>query len=130
MLKLLTYTSLLFADKSKIFFRNARDRRNLKGLIEIHHIIPRQLKKHPTIIYSDYEIENGYNFMFLPTYKGAQVLNLHEDRPIHANGHMNYNSYVAITLDKMFADGRTSEADLCEFNLFLRENMRHLDIPW
>ena len=130
MLKLLTYTALLFSGKSKKYFQNTRARYNLKGLVEIHHIIPKSMKYHSTLLESNYEIENGYNLIFLPTYKGSNVLNLHEDRPIHANGHMNYNSYVCMVLDKMSDEGKTSQADLCEFNLFLRENMRHLHIPW
>lgn len=130
MIKLLTYTALIFSGFSKNYFKNIKNRYNLREKVEIHHIIPREFKNHPTIKYSNYNIENGYNLVFLPTYKGASLLNLHADRPIHANGHPNYNSYVRFTLDLMFINNKTQENNLCELNIFLRENMRHLNIPW
>jgi len=130
MLKLLTYSCLLFSGKNRAYFRDVRNRRSLQEKVQIHHIIPREFKRHPTIIFSDYEIENGYNMMFLPTDKGAECLNLHIDRPLHYRGHLQYNRYVGNTLDQMFAEDKTSQEDLCKFNQYLRENMRHLDIPW
>lgn len=130
MLKLLTYSCLLFSGKNHAYFKKTRNRRGLQELIQIHHIIPREFRRHPTIVYSDYDIENGYNLMFLPTNKGAEYLNLHIDRPIHDGGHLQYNRYVGIALDKMFAQDKTRQHHLCELNLELKENMRHLSIPW
>ena len=67
-----------------------------KTSVDIHHIIPREFRYHPTVVLSNYDIENGYNLMFLPTSKGACILNLHTDRPKHFNCHRRYNRYVAI----------------------------------
>ncbi len=140
--KLLTYTGLLFYNTKKSLFRNTRRDYNLTGLVEIHHIIPRQFKRHPTIIFSKYDIENGYNFVFLPNKKGENVLNIHPDRPIHNNGHIEYNYYVKQRLDDIFnkiyqfdiIDTIISKENLqhlmCELNIELRQNMRHLDVPW
>lgn len=130
MLKLLTYSCLLFSGKNRAYFRDVRNRRSLQEKVQIHHIIPREFKRHPTIIFSNYEIENGYNMMFLPTDKGAKCLNLHIDRPLHYRGHLQYNIYVRITLDQMFKQDKTSQEDLSKFNQYLRENLRHLKIPW
>lgn len=130
MIKILTYSALLFSGKPKNYFKNYKNRFNLNELVELHHIIPRQFKKHPAILLSKYEIENGYNFIYLPTYKGSKVLNLHHDRPLHVNGHANYNSYICFVLDNMYKDEIINENNMCEFNIFLRENMRHLNIPW
>ena len=130
MLKILTYSCLLFSGKNRTYFRNVRNRRNLQELVQIHHIIPREFKRHPTIIFSEYEIENGYNMMFLPTHKGAEKLNLHLDRALHFRGHFNYNRYIGIILDKMLSENKINERDLCTLNLELRKNMRHLTIPW
>lgn len=130
MLKLLTYSCLLFSGKNRAYFKNARNRRSLQEKVQIHHIIPREFKRHPTILFSDYEIENGYNMMFLPTDKGSECFNLHIDRPLHYRGHLRYNRYVGIILDEMLIEDKTSEEDLCKFNQYLRENMRHLEIPW
>ena len=131
--KILTYSGLLFYNIHKSSFRNIRTKKNLTGLIEIHHIIPRQFKRHPTILFSNYDIENGYNFILLANKKGEKVLNIHHDRPIHNNGHVQYNYYVKERLDSIFND-RNREKNLqhlmCELNIELRQNMRHLDIPW
>jgi len=130
MFKLLTYSGLLFSYVPKSTFRSTRTERNLQGLIDIHHIIPRQLRNHPTIVLSKYNIENGYNFMFLPTNVGVDKLNIHKNRPIHIRGHPRYNSYVASVLDQMFLEKQTSEYNMCKLNKKLRQSMRHLDIPW
>ena len=128
--RLLTYSSLLFSGMPKRKFRYMREKKNLKGLIDIHHIIPREFKKHPSIIFSKYDIENGYNLMFLPTHKGSVKLNIHLDRPIHSNGHVEYNIYVKKLLNEMLNNNQISEKDLCKLNLYLRQNMRHLNCTW
>lgn len=131
--KILTYSGLLFYNIHKSSFRNIRSKKNLTGLIEIHHIVPRQFKRHPTVILSNYDIENGYNFIFLPNKKGEKILNIHSDRPIHNNGHMEYNYYVKEKLDNIFNEHDKKDNLqylMCELNIELRQNMRHLDIPW
>jgi len=130
-LKLLTYSSLLFYNTPKCHFKKTRIKRNLKGLVDIHHIIPREFKKHPSVVISKYDIENGYNLMFLPTHKGFLSLNLNIDRPIHSNGHIKYNKYVGALLDNIYANKDNNfENELATMNLHLRQNMRHLDCPW
>ena len=131
--KILTYSGLLFYNIHKSSFRNIRIKKNLTGLIEIHHIIPRQFKRHPTILFSNYDIENGYNLILLPNKKGEKLLNIHYDRPIHNNGHIQYNNYVKKRLDYIFNDRNREEnieQIMCELNIELRQNMRHLEIPW
>lgn len=130
MIKYLTYTCLLFSGKDHSYFRQERTKRGLTDLVQIHHIIPRELSNHPTIIFSDYDIEDGYNLIFLPTNKGSETLNLHKDRPLHYRGHNKYNRYVRMTLDIMFSEDRTSRDDLCKFNNYLRDNMRHCKVEW
>jgi len=126
----MTYSGLLFSGLSRNDFRNTRNRRNLKELVDIHHIVPREFTYHPTILLSNYDIENGYNLIFLPTSKGACILNIHQDRPKHYNGHTKYNRYVATILDKMFIESKTNQYNLCKLNKKLKQNMRHLNIPW
>ena len=128
--KILTYSSLLFFNTPKYHFKKTRIKKNLKGLVDIHHIIPREFKKHPTILFSNYDIENGYNLMFLPTHKGSINLNLHNDRPIHSNGHVKYNIYVKNILNEMYNNNNISEHNICILNHHLKSNMRHLNCPW
>jgi hypothetical protein len=130
LLKLLTYSGLLFSGTPKNHFKKIRSRKDLHGLIDIHHIIPREFKCHPTIRFSKYNIEDGYNLMFLPTSKGIKTLNTHTDRPDHSSGHTEYNKYVKSVLNEMFMERKTSEYNMCELNKILRENMRHLTCPW
>ena len=127
---LLIYSGLLFSGLSRSNFKSIKKRYKLGDKVQIHHIIPREFKYHPVISFSEYEIENGYNMMFLPTYKGLEKLKLHSDRPIHESGHTKYNSYVGSILDKMLKDEKYYEDDMCLLNIHLKENMRHLNIPW
>ena len=128
--KILTYSALLFCGLTKNNFYTVRDNRHLKELVSVHHIIPRQFRNHPVIQMSNYEIENGYNLMFLPTNKARNKLILHKDRPFHSNGHNKYNKYVETILDDMFLEGQTNEYNLCKLNKILKQNMRHLNCPW
>ena len=130
LLKLLTYSGLLFSGTPHRHFKRVRLNKDLSGLVDIHHIVPREFRRHPTIHLSKYDIEDGYNLMFLPTKKGSIILNTHIDRPVHYNGHRIYNRYVGTILDAMFLESKTSEYNMCKLNKILRENMRHLDCPW
>ena len=115
----------------KADFKQAKKKFNLSGLVEIHHIIPRQFKNHPTIKFSNYDVEKGYNLMFLPTIKGKEILNLHDDRPIHTGGHMAYNSYLKGRLDMMLELEKINEEHMYNLNMELKQELRHLkDIPW
>ena len=128
--KLLTYSGLLFSGMPKYNFQRVRHNKDLNSLVNIHHIIPKKFWYHPTILFSKYDIEDGYNLMFLPTKKGSIILNTHIDRPVHYNGHRIYNRYVGTVLDEMFLERKTSEYNLCKLNKKLKQNMRHLNCPW
>ena len=130
LLKLLTYSGLLFSGIPKRRFQNIRTRKNLNGLVDIHHIVPLEFRYHPTVLFSEYNIEDGCNLMFLPTLKGSIVLNVHKDRPVHFDGHRKYNKYVGMLLDEMFVESKTSEYNMCKLNKNLKQSMRHLNCPW
>jgi hypothetical protein len=128
---LLIYSLFLNTDLSKADFKRAKKRFNLHGLVEIHHIIPRQFKNHPTIKFSNYDIEKGYNLMFLPTIKGKNKLNLHDDRPIHTGGHIAYNYYLKGRLDMMLELEKIKKEDMYDLNMNLKQELRQIkDIPW
>ena len=103
---------------------------NLNNIVQIHHIIPKEFKTHPTILLSNYNIEDGYNLIFLPTNIGKDILNIHNDRPLHYKGHLNYNKYIRKELDNIFITKNLTEKNMCNLNKKLRENMRHINIPW
>jgi hypothetical protein len=129
-MKIITYSCLLFSGFTKHKFKSYKKRFNLNSLVEIHHLIPKQHKNHPVIQNLNYDIENGYNFIFLPNKKGYEKLNLHLNRPIHQYGHYKYNLFVKDYLDYLYKSGKYSKEDLINLNRFLRRNMRDLTIPW
>ena len=128
--KILTYSCLLFSGFTKSRFKDYKKRYKLSSLVEIHHIIPKQHKKHPVICNTNYNIEDGYNLIFLPNIKGKEKLNLHINRPIHQYGHYKYNLFVKDYLDFLLIEGNYSKIDIINFNLYLRKNLRNLKIPW
>jgi hypothetical protein len=98
-----------------------------RGLVEDHHIIPTQFKKHPTVVKANYDIHASKNLIMLPTHLGKFVLRVREDRLIHAGKHTGYNTYVGKILDSI----KTVD-QFTEFTEFLRMACRHRpqDIPW
>lgn len=129
-MKIITYSCLLFSGLTKSKFKYYRKRYKLNNLVEIHHLIPRQHKNHPVILNCKYNIEDGYNFQFLPTKLGSSKLNLHNKRPIHEKGHYKYNLFIKDYLDYLYLSDNYSYQDLIELNKFLRKNMRDIQIPW
>lgn len=98
-----------------------------KGLVEDHHVIPKQYTKHPTISRFDYDMNASSNVVMLPTRYGKEVLKLREDRLVHAGNHDKYNAYVGDMLDVI-----QSKDDLELFVEFLKVGCRYRpqDIPW
>ena len=97
------------------------------GLVEDHHIIPKQFKKHPIVIKAKYYINASKNLIMLPTRLGKFVLRVRDDRLIHSGKHTSYNKYVERMLNSM-----KSTDDFTKFTDFLRTACRHRpqDIPW
>ena len=97
------------------------------GLVEDHHIIPKQFKKHPIVVKANYDIHASKNLIMLPTRLGKSVLRVREDRLIHSGKHTGYNKYTGRMLDSM-----NSTSEFMEFTKFLRMACRHRpqDIPW
>jgi len=98
-----------------------------KGLVEDHHVIPKEFKKHPIVVKSKYDINASKNLIMLPTRLGKMVLRVREDRLIHTGKHKAYNMYVRRMLDSM-----TCTKEFTRFTEFLRMACRHRpqDIPW
>jgi len=98
-----------------------------KGLVEDHHIIPKQFKKHPIVIKAGYDIDASNNIIMLPTRLGKFVLRVREDRLIHGGKHTGYNKYVGNMLDSL-----KSTDEFMDFTIFLKTACRYKpqDIPW
>lgn len=96
---------------SKKQLRLARKRWSMRGKVDIHHVVPRQLKRHPHLKRFKYDVEEDYNLMFCATRIGSFSLNLKPSRPIHDLNHSGYNFFVSQQLDAV--------TDLSSFLLLL-----------
>jgi hypothetical protein len=98
-----------------------------KGLVEDHHVIPKQHAKHLTVKRFDYDVNASSNIVMLPTRYGKEVLQVREDRLVHAGKHERYNAYVGDMLDII-----QTKDDLDVFVDFLKVGCRYRpqDIPW
>jgi hypothetical protein len=74
-----------------------KQKRDIRGLVQDHHIIPRQFSRRVNI-----NIDESKNLMMLPTSYGKLFLNT--SRPIHENGHVKYNKYIKHLLDQNFTE--------------------------
>ena len=79
---------------SSVYRRNIKRKYKIIGLVQDHHIIPRQFKN---II--DYDnsllinnIDSSKNLIMMPTRYGKLFINT--NRTIHENGHKHYNRYI------------------------------------
>jgi hypothetical protein len=98
-----------------------------KGLIEDHHVIPREFKNHPVIRREKYDLNASNNLIMLPTRLGKYTLRVRTDRLIHSGKHTAYNSYVEKMLNSIH-----STDEFNSFILFLRQSLRWNPhhIPW
>jgi hypothetical protein len=100
---------------------------NLQGLVQDHHVIPRQFKSHPVIHKYGYDINASSNLVMMPTLYGKHVLNVRDDRLIHSGPHHKYNRYIHFVLNSI-----KTRDELDEFVSFLKESCRYYpnQIPW
>ena len=91
-------------DKKKdVFCYNTKLRRNFKntffkeGLVENHHIIPKQFKKHELIKKINFDIGRSQNIIFLPNISAQSILN--DETQIYHQSHIKYNKYIKQQLD-------------------------------
>lgn len=108
---------------SRIHLRRTRRRMGLTDLVEIHHVVPREFRDHPTVRAHGYDIEGDYNTLFVPSRRGGH---LGVRRPVHTGGHMAYNAYVRTGLDAV-SSPESFVALL--WVLFLASRGRR-DVPW
>ena len=111
---------------SKSALRTRRSRHKWDGLVQIHHLVPRSLRDHPTLALFEYDVHAEYNLILMPTREGRDKLELRSRRPAHDGGHMSYNHFVAGGLDSC----RTS-VDFVLLLMLLHRGCRGLvSIPW
>ena len=104
------------------------------NLVQDHHIIPKQWKKHKLIKNINFDINSSNNLIIMPTQKTFLYFNLDPNIRTHYIGHPKYNIYVKEILDEI--DDLYSLDDkkfyFWLFFMYLKENCIYLnnDIPW
>lgn len=88
---------------SSVYRRNIKRKFLIVGLVQDHHIIPREFKnsidyKNSNLIDS---IDSPKNLIMLPTRYGKLFINT--NRSIHENGHKHYNRYIHNLLNKNYS---------------------------
>lgn len=108
---------------AKARLRSARRRLDMRGQVEIHHVVPREFKHHPRVRLEKYNVEAGYNTILLPSsaFRGPCV------RPVHTGGHPGYNAWVRHHLDA--CDGTAAFLALVAL-CHLVSRGRRRDVPW
>ena len=101
--------------------QNAIKKYKLKGLVQNHHIIPRQWRNHPKVLDANFSIDASVNLMLMPTHYGKDFIKT--KRKVHSGGHNYYNYYVKKLLD--------SEAGVESIRVLLKQELRNGEsIPW
>ena len=92
------YNSELPRGFDKTLLRKSRTKHGLNNLVQIHHLVPREMKSHPMVILMNYDIEAPYNLILMPTQQGKEEIRT--TRLVHQNGHAQYNRFVKYSLDE------------------------------
>jgi|MDTB01.3.fsa_nt_gb hypothetical protein len=106
----------------------------IKDMVEDHHIIPKEFRKHKFIRNIDYDVSSSRNIKIMCNHKNHLCETLtNRSILIHHNGHIKYNLYVGKQLDKLVQ----KDLDIAryEFYLFIHYLESMLDInndniPW
>ena len=111
--------------------KRAAARFGLQGLVQVHHIYPRQFRNHPSL--HGLDVQDAENLLLMPTHRGTKVLRLHSSRLVHDGGHNAYNKhigrYLSVTVTRLPERSRLQH--LLETREVLRAEMRnHTFVPW
>ena len=109
---------LILTSMRKKDFVRYKYRYNLQDYVHIHHIIPLEWRCKANI--KDYDVDMGYNLMFMPNKLGKTKINTL--RRNHEGGHMLYNKYIEERLEHE-----------CPFEIMhdVRKMLiNNKDIPW
>tara|TARA_A100001011_G_C13935915_1_gene685116 strand:+ start:11 stop:499 length:489 start_codon:yes stop_codon:yes gene_type:complete len=111
-----------------------KEYKNYTTLVQDHHIIPKQWKKHKLIRNINFDINSSNNLVIMPTPKTFLYFNFNPNIRTHYVGHSKYNIYVKEFLDKIDELQSLDEKKFYFwlFFIYLKENCIYLNnnIPW
>lgn len=102
--------------------------------VQDHHVIPKQWRRHPSVLRFGLDINCSNNLIMMPTQYGKYRFQIRPERYTHDGGHHKYNIYVREILDSL----EGVQCEKCfreEFNYFLyflKDTLRWGNdiIPW
>ena len=104
----------------------------MKGLVDSHHIIPRNLDKHELLSKLRYDVHRSYNLMYLPSIT-LNGMSYDHFPHVHKGGHRKYNAYVRESMDSIVENTNNSEEMRYEFWLLVKHlhaGILDRSIPW
>ena len=106
----------------------------VSDFVQDHHVIPKQWRRHPSVLRFGLDINSSDNLILMPTAYGKYRFDLRPGRYTHDGGHHKYNVYVRVILDSL--EGITCDKrfrdEFIYLSLFLKRTLRWGDniIPW
>tara|TARA_B100000963_G_scaffold360642_2_gene392315 strand:+ start:37 stop:549 length:513 start_codon:yes stop_codon:yes gene_type:complete len=115
-------------------YRRKYKRANYKqGLIEDHHIIPKQFVNHDIIKKLNFDVACSNNLLIMPSRLARPIIN--DENIIYHQGHHLYNEYVGDKLEYILSNHEYIEDDKYIFWLFFKHLetklcMNDKSVPW
>ena len=115
--------------KRRIF----KDNMFKKGLVEDHHIIPKEFKNNYFINDIGYDVSCSNNILIMPSFVSSYVLNNSEI--IYHHSHRKYNNYVRRNIEIILNNNKSKDEKQYNFWLFVKSTESKLinndkKIPW
>lgn len=112
-----------------------KQNKQIVGLVNDHHIIPKSLKKHKLLKITNYKINQNYNLFIMPNSKNTiKILNLDPNTVVHNGSHIKYNFYVKQNLNQIqkYKSNDEKKYYLWLFVNYLKDNLKinKENIPW
>lgn len=108
----------------------------LRGIVENHHVIPRQWRNHKALKRINFDVNGSHNIVMLPNLKYNFCLTTPHAK-VHEHGHKKYNDYVKEQLDELLYKYENDNNDEFKyqfwlFHIYLKESIDNnsSDIPW
>ena len=110
-----------------------KKKKKYHGLVQDHHIIPKQWKKHDLFKDINFDINSSNNLVIMPTPKSFLYFNFNPSLRTHYNGHPTYNLYIKQILDKInkYSSLDEKKYHFWLFFIYLKKNcIYNNNIPW
>lgn len=120
-----------------VFRKTLIDNNGLRGVVENHHIIPKQWRDHTALKRIDFDVNSSYNILVMPNSKYKYKYKSKPGLLVHAYGHKKYNLYIRNELDELDYICVCENDDEFRYNFWLfyihlKSSLinNSIDIPW